>query len=71
MYQYQKARQVYSWDKLPIVLDVPTVALIFGYTDDGIKKWLQQGKLQGVKIGRKWVIDRDHLRQVIEGKGVV
>jgi len=69
MYQYNKTRQVYAWEKLPLALDVHTVALIFNCTDDCVKKWLQSGKLQGVKIGRAWIIDRDYLRQVISGKG--
>ena len=70
MYQYNNSRQVYAWEKLPLALDVHTVALIFNCTDDCVKKWLQSGKLKGVKIGRAWVIDRDYLRQVISGKGV-
>ena len=66
---YQRQRQVYDWDRLPVALDVHTLALIFDCTDDCIKKWLQSGRLQGVKIGRKWIVDRDYLRQVIAGKG--
>ena len=66
---YQRQRQVYDWDRLPVALDVHTLALIFDCTDDCIKKWLQAGRLQGVKIGRKWIVDRDYLRQVIAGKG--
>lgn len=69
MYDYDRKRQVYSWEKLPLALDVHTVALIFNRTDDCIKKWLQTGKLRGVKVGRSWVIDRDYLRKVITGEG--
>lgn len=66
---YQKQRQVYDWNRLPVALDVHTLALIFDCTDDCVKKWLQSGRLQGVKIGRKWIVDRDYLRQVIAGTG--
>lgn len=64
-----KKTQVYNWERLPVVLDVHTVALVFGCTDDCVKKWLQSGKLQGSKIGRKWIIDKEYLRQVVAGKG--
>lgn len=65
-----KKLQIYNWDRLPVALDVHTVALIFDCTDDCVKKWLQSGRLQGVKIGRAWIIDKEYLRQVISGKGV-
>ena len=63
----QKDRTVSNWDKLPVVLDVHTVALIFDVSDQTVKTWLQTGKLKATKVARKWVIDRDYIRGIVQG----
>lgn len=60
-------RQVISnWDKLPIVFDLHTVALIFDVTDVTVKNWLKQGNIIGFKIGRKWYFDKAYIKSLTE-----
>ena len=67
----QKDRTVSNWDKLPVVLDVHTVALIFDVSDQTVKTWLQTGKLKATKVARKWVIDRDYIRGIVQGSATL
>lgn len=60
-------KQVYNWERLPVSMDVHTTALVMGVTDETIKNWLRAGRLKGSKIGRKWIIDRDYLREIVRG----
>lgn len=51
-----------NWDKLPVILDLNTVALIFGVTEVTIKKLLYNGELKGKKLGKKWVFDKEYIK---------
>lgn len=61
-------KQIYNWDQLPLVLDLQTTAFILGVTETTVKNWLYAGKLTGSKVGRKWLIDRDYIRDIVQGK---
>ena len=66
-----KSQTISNWDKLPVVLDLQTVALIFDVTEVTVKNWLYKGALKGVKIGNKWLFDKDYIRSYISGKDEV
>lgn len=66
-YPSYTARRVYDWNKEPLVFDVHRTALLLDVTEKTVKTWLQTGQLQGVKIGRKWLIDREYLRNLLQG----
>ena len=59
----QKSK-IYNWDKLPLVLDTKTVALIFGVAPNTVKHWLYSGQLQGFKIGKKWLFDKAYIQSL-------
>ena len=40
-----KSQTISNWDKLPVALDLHTVALIFDVTDATIKNWIYKGAL--------------------------
>lgn len=55
-----------NWDKLPIVLDLHTVALVFNVSDLTVKQWLYKGLIKGSKIGRKWIFNKDYIKSLTE-----
>lgn len=55
-----------NWEKLPVLLDLHTAALVFNVSDGTLKKWLYSGQIQGKKIGRKWFFPRDYIRSLCE-----
>lgn len=55
-----------NWDKLPVVLDLNTVALIFGVTEVTIKQLLYKGELKGKKLGKKWVFDKEYIKSYVQ-----
>lgn len=57
-----------NWDKLPVALDLHTVALIFDVTDVTIKNWLYNGVIQGSKIGNKWIFDKEYIKSLVSNK---
>lgn len=63
-----KSQTIANWDKLPVVLDLHTVALIFDVTEVTIKHWLYNGTLKGRKVGNKWLFDKDYIKAFIAGE---
>ena len=53
---------IHNWDKLPIVLDTKTVALIYDVTPNTVKQWIYNGQLKGYKLGRKWLFDKSYIQ---------
>lgn len=67
----QKTNIINNWDKLPVVLDLQTVALIFNVTDTTVKQWIYKGQLKGSQIGRKWIFDKEYIKSLTESKAVM
>lgn len=63
-----KSQTISNWDKLPVALDLHTVALIFDVSDATVKNWLYKGTLKGTKIGGKWLFDKEYIKAFISGK---
>lgn len=57
-----------NWDKLPVALDIHTVALIFDVTDATVKNWIYTKEIKGTKIGRKWFFDKDYIKALIDNQ---
>lgn len=67
----QKTNIINNWDKLPVVLDLQTVALIFNVTEVTVKQWIYKGQLKGSQIGRKWIFDKEYIKSLTESKAVI
>lgn len=63
-----KYRTVSNWDKLPVILDLRTVALIFNVTETTVKSWIYKGQLTGSKIGHKWIFDKEYIKSLTKSK---
>lgn len=59
-----KKTVINNWDKLPLVLDLHTVALVFNVSDLTVKQWLYKGLIKGSKIGRKWIFNKDYIKSL-------
>jgi len=66
-----KHQTISNWDKLPVILDLQTVALIFNVTETTIKSWIYKGHLKGSKIGHKWVFDKEYIKSLTNSKAVM
>lgn len=42
------------------------VASIFRVCAATVRKWVKQGRIQGVKIGRKWTFPEEEVKRVIK-----
>lgn len=58
-----------GWDTLPMLLTVRQVAEVLNCHINTVKRMLADGRLQGVKIGRDWRIERRALREWIAAGG--
>lgn len=50
---------------LPLRLDIGQVAELFGMSTQGVYKWVNTGVIPAYKIGDRWVILRDELRDTL------
>ncbi len=50
---------------LPLRLDIGQVAELFGMSTQGVYKWVNTGVVPAYKIGDRWVILRDELRDTL------
>ena len=55
---------IHNWDKLPLILDTKTVALIYGVTPNTIKRWVYTNQIKGFKLGRKWLFDKSYIQSL-------
>lgn len=67
----QKTSIINNWDKLPVILDLQTVALIFNVTESTVKSWIYKGQLKGSKIGHKWIFDKEYIKSLAKCKAVI
>ena len=64
----RRGRQlVYSWDDVPVLLDVQFAACILGFSVDHTRKLLQRGKIPAHKMDQDWRISKDAFRAFVEG----
>lgn len=66
-----KSTVLSNWDKLPVILDLHTVALIFDVTDVTVKNWLYTNQIKGNKVGRKWIFDKEYIKSLAAGNEVI
>lgn len=54
-----------SWDDVPIILDVATVALILGMPYESVRKSVQNGIIPACKVGTLWRITKKSLMEYL------
>jgi excisionase family DNA binding protein len=49
-----------------VMLRPDQVAEILGLPGSTIRRWLREGKIKGVKMGRLWLIHKDEINRILE-----
>lgn len=57
-----------NWDKLPVVLSLHTVALIFDVSEVTVKHWIYDGVIKGSKVGKNWYFDKSYIISLTSNK---
>lgn len=63
-----RTKFVYNWDAVPVVVDLPYVACIFGVSVECLKKWSQNGEFPAFKAGKLWRVNKADLIDYIENQ---
>ena len=54
-----------SYDELPLLLNVETVAKVLGVSDSSVYELIQEDDFPSLRIGKRIVIPKDELRKWI------
>lgn len=54
------------FDDLPALMEVEDVATYLHSAPETVRRMLREGRLVGVRVGRKWLVSKDELRAYIE-----
>lgn len=65
-----KKAQIKDWDSLPVVLDLKTVSLIFDVSELTVRRWLSKDIIIGIKLGNKWLFDKNYIRALVNKNDV-
>lgn len=57
----KKAEPVVGWDQVPIVVDLPYVAVVLQANPEVVRRYLASGAIKGFKVGREWRILKTEL----------
>lgn len=56
-----------SWDELPINLTVEMACNVLHLNEKNVQRRLASGEIKGTKIGNKWLIPKEPLRELCGG----
>ena len=56
-----------SWDSVPVMLSLSEASVLLRMPEDTVRKHLESGVLPGIKIGRKWRIEKTKLQSMFKG----
>ena len=62
-----KTVMISNWERLPEVLSLHYVALIFGISDSTVKRWVTNGTLPARKIGKLWFFNKSEIKSLLQG----
>lgn len=65
-----RERPITNWEDVPVIMDVPFVARLLGFTPDKISRKCAKGEIPAHKIFSKWRINKDELIEYISKQGV-
>ena len=67
----KKSEPVSGWEQVPIIVDLPYVAVILAANPEVVRRYLASGKLKGFKIGREWRINKADLMEFVGVKETI
>ncbi len=63
------SRRYYGWDQLPVMLNTQEVCCVLRVTEQTVRSMIRDGRLNAIKVGRGWRVERDALKRYVEGGG--
>lgn len=64
----KKKEPVVGWEQVPIVVDLPYVAVVLGANPEVVRRYLASGVIKGFKVGREWRILKTELMAFVGAK---
>lgn len=61
----KKTDTVHNWDEVPVVINLPFVAVILKANPEVVRRYLASGKLKGFKVGKEWRINKSDLMDFV------
>ncbi len=60
-----KKKTVYNWEEVPVVINLPFVAIILKANPEVVRRYLASGKLKGFKVGKEWRVNKSDLMEFV------
>ena len=60
-----KKTTFYNWNQVPVVINLPFVAVILKANPEVVRRYLASGKLKGFKVGKEWRINKSDLMDFV------
>ena len=54
-------KDVFNWAEVPVVINLPYVAVILKANPEVVRRYLATGKLKGFKVGKEWRVNKSDL----------
>lgn len=55
-----------DWDRMPVLLQMEQVCCLLKCADVTVVKHINLGHFKGNKLGKRWMIDRDSVREYFQ-----
>lgn len=59
-----------TWDRVPVVFDLPYAATLLGVSLDRIRKLAQRGEFPAFKVGKLWRVNKTDMLAYLEHQKV-
>jgi len=61
-------KDVFNWAEVPVVINLPYVAVILKANPEVVRRYLATGKLKGFKVGKEWRVNKSDLMAFVGEK---
>ena len=59
-------RKIKEWDELPVLVDIATLCCLLHCSDQTLMRHIKAGDFKANKLGRKWLVERDSVREFFD-----
>ena len=61
-------KDVFNWAEVPVIINLPYVAVILKANPEVVRRYLATGKLKGFKVGKEWRVNKSDLMAFVGEK---
>lgn len=55
-----------DWDRIPVLLELEDSCCLLRRADATVVNYIKKGYIKGNKIGNRWMVDRDSVREYFQ-----